>query len=236
MHYGASMISRSPNRLRLYATIFAAVIGLQSIWLLGAEMTRPTLPFFPTSQAEAKIIATHHAAAAAAAWIGWPRGDLWVDYAMTEDAALLGDIESGITSNAAQGANNEIYSTTEHAAALAPYDSRVWLMLAATNTQPGLQSNKILAQIKMSYYTSPNDIRLMPLRIQIATRSSVTADDELQSFVESEIRTIILHNPNLKHAIALAYRGASPAGRRFLEGKLAELDAKFLAELQAAKP
>lgn len=236
MHYGASMILRSPNRLRLYATIFAAVIGLQSIWLLGAEMTRPTLPFFPISKAEAKIVAPHHAAAAAAARIGWPRGDLWVDYAMSEDADFLSDTVSRITSDTAQGSNNNIYLTTEHAAALAPYDSRAWLMLAATNSQSGLRTSKMLAQIKMSYYTSPNDIRLIPFRIQVAAQSSVIADDELQSFVESDIRTIILHNPKLKYAIVPAYLRASPAGRRFLEDKLAELDARFLAELRAAKP
>lgn len=235
MHDGSSMISRSPNRLRRYAAIFAAILGLQAIWLLAAEMSRPALPFFPMSEAETKTITAHSAAAAAAAWIGWPRGDLWVDYAMTDDAALLGDIERGLTSDA-HAATNEIYLTTEHAAVLAPYDSRAWLMLAATNIQRGLKSSYILAQIKMSYYTSPNDVRLMPFRIQIATRSSAIADDELQSFVENEIRIIILHKPNLKHSIALAYRGASPAGRRFLESKLAELDSKFLAELQGAKP
>ncbi len=229
------MISRSANRLRLYTAIFAGVLGLQAIWLLAAEITRASLPFFPTSDAEAKTVAAQNAAAAAAARIGWPRGDLWVDYAMTEDAVLLGVIESGIISNA-QGSNDKIYLMTEYAATLAPYDSRAWLMLAATNIQSGSKSSEILAQIKMSYYTSANDVRLMPIRIQIATRSSVIADNELQSFVENDIRTIILQKPDLKRAIALAYRGASPSGRRFLEGKLAELDPKFLPELQGGKP
>ena len=154
---------------------------------------------------------------------------------MTEDAALLGSIESGIVADA-QGSNNKIYLATEYAAALAPYDSRAWLMLAATNIQSESKSSEMLAQLKMSYYTSANDVRLMPIRIQIATRSSVITDDELQSFVENDIRTIVLHKPDLKRAIALAYRGASPSGRRFLEGKLTALDPKFLPELQGAKP
>jgi hypothetical protein len=88
----------------------------------------------------------------------------------------------------------------------------------------------------MSYYTSPNDIRLIPLRIQIATRSDSIADEELQNLVGHEIRTIVVRAPTLKPVIATAYRRASPPGRSLIEAKLAEFDPKFLTELRATKP
>jgi hypothetical protein len=151
------------------------------------------------------------------------------------DAPIIGNIERGMGSNL-RPANAELHLLTERAARLAPYDSRAWLMLAANNAKPGQQPDKALAQIEMSYYTAPNDIRLMPFRIQIAALSSAIIDDELQSLLENDLRTIVLSHPELKQSIAVAYRGASPAGRRFLEAKLADLNAGFLAELQGTKP
>jgi hypothetical protein len=229
------MISRPPNRLRLFATSFAIILAIQSAWFLGPELVRPALPFFPANEAQVKIAASQTNAAASAVWLGWPRGDLWTDYAMTVDTGFLGDTENG-TNSGAQSANNELHSIAGHAATLAPYDSRAWLLVAASDIQSRPHDNQALAQIKMSYYTSPNDARLMPFRIQLATRSSLIADDELQSFVGNELRTIILHSPDLKPSIALAYRSASPVGRRFLESKLADLDNGFLHQLQSEKP
>lgn len=226
---------RQPNRLRVFAFIFGVVLSLQAVWLLAAEITRPALPFFPMNEADVKAAAARASAAATAARIGWPRGNLWVNYAMAADADVIGNIESGLPQNSRR-VSDDLRSITERAVALAPYDSRAWLMLAAINSQSASQASETLAQIKMSYYTSPNDVRLMPFRIQIATRSSLIADDELQSFVENELCTIVQRSPDLKHSIALAYRGASPAGRRFLDSKLADLDAGFLAELHNTRP
>jgi hypothetical protein len=227
------MISRSPNRVRFFAAVFAVVLGVQAAWLIGAQMTRQPMPFFPRGEADIQTATAHPATMQTAAWIGWPRGDLWVDYAMSLDAPLIGSIENATDTNS-QPASDKAVSITQEAAALAPYDSRVWLMLAAINSQSGLRANKALAQIKMSYYTAPNDVRLMPFRIQVATRSSAITDNELQSFVENELRTIVLRNPGLKPSVALAYHGASPAGRRFLESKLANCKTPNIRFLTAA--
>jgi hypothetical protein len=223
------MILRSPVSLKLYAIIFAGVLGLQAAWLLAAEIIRSPIPFFPSNRAEVEYVTAHRDPAATAARIGWLRGDFWVDYAISADAELLNNIDAHV-------ANNEMKQATTHAAAFAPYNSRVWLLLAAINAQLGWTDDKTLAQLKMSYYTSPNDVRLIPLRIQIATQSLTITDDELQGLVGHEIRTIILHKPALKQSIAIAYRGASPSGRHFIEGKLAEFDPNFLTELRATRP
>lgn len=228
------MNSPSPFRLRLYAITFATVLGAQATWFLAAELTRPSIVFFPTDQSEIENLTVYRDAAAIASRIGWPRGDLWVDYALTVDAEILSQIETAAPG--AHGTSEVINLVTTHAATLAPYDARAWLLLAAINAKPGWKDDKILAQLKMSYYTSPNDIRLIPLRIQIATRSDSIADEELQNLVGHEIRTIVARAPILKPIIATAYRRASPAGRRLIEAKLAEFDPEFLTELRATKP
>jgi hypothetical protein len=222
------MTSPSPRLLRLCAIIFAGILAVQAAWLLTAEFTRVPMPYFPSTKADLEFATAHRNAAAVAAQLGWLRGDLWTDDAIAADAGLLNDAGAQVSDDAKQ--------ITEHAAAFAPYDSRVWLLLAAINARLGWKDDKTLAQLKMSYYTSRNDIRLIPTRIQIAAQSPAIKDDELQGLVTHDVRTILLHKPNLKPIIAIAYRGASQAGRHLMEGVLAELDPKLLSELRTPKP
>jgi hypothetical protein len=223
------MMTRAPISFRLYVTIFAVVLGLQAAWLLSAELIRVPLPFFPSDKTEIEYMSAHRDRAATAAWIGWLRGDLWADYAFTADSRLLNDA-------GARAANDQTELMSERALARAPYDSRLWLLLSAINVESGWKNDKTLAQLKMSYYTAPNDTRLIPLRIPIALQSQAIGDEEMQGLVAHEIRSLIQHKPELKPIIAMAYRGASSAGRHFIEEKLAELDRKFLIELQAIRP
>jgi len=201
---------RAPLSFRLFATIFAVVLGLQAAWLLSAELMRVSLPFFPGDKTEIEYALAQRELAAAAAKVGWLRGDLWADYALAADSRSLNDVPAATASDM-----TELMS--ERALAFAPYDARLWLLLSAINARSGWKDDKTLAQLKMSYYTAPNDTRLIPLRIAIAIQSQAIGDEELQILVEHEIRTLILHKPELKPVIVMAYRGASPAGRRFLE-------------------
>ena len=226
---------QSPILVRRLATGFAIVLGLQAAWILAAELTRPEMGFFPGNAAEAKIAAAHNSSTAAAARIGWPRGELWTDHAVTASAALLGEIENGVALSASDLSNNA-NGIAETAAALAPSDARVWLLLAMNNAQSASNDGKAFAQLKMSYYTSPYSDDLFPLRIQVAARSPHIADEELSSFVEYEVGMVIRNKPKLIGFIASAYRTASPAGRRFLEIALAKLDPKYLAEVKATRP
>ena len=213
--------------------VFVVVLGLQAAWILIPEIIRKPLPYFPASQTEINTLIEHRDAAVAAAKVAWVRGDLWVDYALTADAGFLISIDKITRSpNETEAESRQI---AEHAAAHAPYDARVWLLLSAINAKSGWKNDKALAQLKMSFYTSPNDIRLIPLRMRIATRLESIADDELQNLIEHEIRTAV-RKPGLRSIIATAYREASPAGRQFIEAKLAVLDPNLASELRAGRP
>ena len=196
------------------------------------EILRPALRFFPSQPAEARALAAHHSAAALAADIGWPRGDLWTDKSLTTNAALVSAFEDGRrpAARAASGA----YATAETAARLAPSDARAWLLLAMDSAHA--HNGKAFAQLKMSYYTDPYSEYLFPLRIQVAAQLPQVNDKELQGFLLYELKTIIHDKPALKQSIASAYRAATPATRQFFETTLATLDAKLLAQLRSANP
>ncbi|MDI1346888.1 MAG: hypothetical protein PSV22_22760 [Pseudolabrys sp.] len=221
----------APVLIRPFATGFALLLGLLATWIVAAELSRPSLGSFPANAVEAKAIALQNSAAATAAWIGWPRGELWADYAVIANAGSIGAMNASSPSRTDDHANG----IAETAARLAPSDARPWLLLAM-NAQADSNDAKTLALLKMSYYTSPYSDALFPLRIQVTTRSPGIADEELSSFVEYELGVVVGRKSDLKRSIAPAYRTASPAGRRFFETVLAKLDPAYLVELKALKP
>jgi hypothetical protein len=227
------MNSPAPNWFPLGAAVYAAVLGVAAVWMLTVEFIRPTLPFCPEDVAAAEAPATHRGAAGAAARIGLVRGNLWTDYAMT----LAPDLSREPTGDAAAASIQALEGTRSAAmrgAELAPYDARAWLLLAGVDSR-GLD-HKPTGPLKMSYYTAPNAVSLIPLRINIATRTDAITDPDLQILVGGEIRTIITRKPDLKPLIVAAYRNALPEGRRFIEAQVGEFDPGLLAALRATNP
>ena len=197
----------------------------------AARPLRARRPLHRASRSRRRTSALQNSAAATAAWVGWPRGELWTDYAVTANAGSIGAMNASSPSRADDRAS----SVAETAAILEPSNARSWLLLAM-NAQAASNDSKALALLKMSYYTSPYSDALFSLRIEVATRSPSIADEELSSFVEYELGVVGGQKPDLKRYIARAYRTASPAGRHFFESALAKLDPAYLAELKALKP
>jgi len=213
------MTQRHSYWFRASVFILAIVLVVQSAWLLGAEFFHSTLPYFQQYRAEGKQAAADRSTAVLAASIGWLRGELWADAAIA--------LASGPASNIA-GAR----TFAERAARLSPHDSRVWLLLAALDSRLRQPIHKISNELKMSYYTGPNELALTPLRLRIATGSTVISDADLKSLVAQEIRTIILQHQDKKSSILAAYRGASPEGKKFIEATVGDLDKNLLAALR----
>ncbi len=232
LNFEADMPSPSPKTVRRFAIFFAVILGLQATWILAAELTRPTIPFFPNNAGSAKMAESKATSAAAAARLGWPRGDLWTADAVAANAAQLANTEAG---SGAAGANKSALDVAQTAAMLSPSDARNWVLLAM-NQQAAGNHAKALALLKMSYYTSPYSDDLFPLRIQIAAHAVRLSDDELVSYLEYELGVVVRHKPDLKRAIASSYASGSPAGRQFLNSALTKLDPSYLTQLKAAKP
>ena len=82
------------------------------------------------------------------------------------------------------------------AARLSPHDARVWLVLADLRSRKNPPAPNAADALKLSYYTGPNEFALAPVRLSVAAR--VTADDELQEQVQSEIQRLILKSSPMR--------------------------------------
>lgn len=223
-----------PNLVRRYGTAFAAVLTLLAVWVVATELIHPDLRYFPRTASEAQADAKNIATARLAAWLGWPRGQGWIDYALATNAAGLTSLANG-NRPVKSDQDKTPAATAEKAAVLAPFDARAWLMLAWDELAA---SNNVAAQarLKMSYYTSPYRDDLFPFRIRVVAQMPGHADPELNSYAEYELRVAHQRQAPLNDDIAAAFRSASPSGRQFLEQALTKLDPTFWAALKATQP
>ena len=212
---------------RLATLAFALLLGVQCIWLLLAELSRPNLIRLPTEAQAAAAAVEQRSDAAWAAWIGSIRGDLWAESAFTyADLLWTGpDTDPDQTKSLEQAR-----ARLDRALDDAPHQAGAWLLLAGLASRyrwPNLNATEAL---KMSYYTGPSEETLMPLRLSVATRSQAVGDTEVQEFVRRDLRLLLSRQP--KSAVAEAYAGASPAGKRLIEGAVGESDPSSLGLLR----
>jgi hypothetical protein len=90
------------------------------------------------------------------------------------------------------------------------------------------------AALKMSYYTGPTDVHLMPLRLRIAAQTDAFNDIEVRQFVTRDLRIFLAQHQ--EPAIAEAYRASMPSGKHFIEQAVSKIDPSALVWLQDAKP
>jgi hypothetical protein len=227
--------AKSRTGFRVGAAVLGVLLAFEALWILSAEAFRPRLASFPAAAAAAAVAPSERDKAELAAKIGLVRGDLWADYAMTLMPQLPQEIARGgavASSHPAEVAR----AAAEKAASLAPHDSRIWLLLAAVASEIDRRARESDGALKMSYYTGPNELALMPLRLSIAARSNAIGDADLQLLVGQEIRTILTRKPELKPWILVAHRNASPAGKAFFESTVGALDPVLLTAMRTASP
>ena len=90
----------------------------------------------------------------------------------------------------------------------------------------------LIEALKMSYFTAPNDARLMAVRLDLATSSNALADPDVRELARGDVRLILLRRPELRPAVASAYRHASTLGKAFLDDAIRSVDPSFLAALR----
>ncbi len=225
-------IREAATDARTIISAFAALLGIFALWILIPELTGPQLSYFPSNPDEANAMYAARDSATAAAEMGMVRGDLWTIAAVTAIApSLFGTTDSSPKQPVEVEAMRAI---ADRAARLSPYDSRIWLVLAALDFQVDRDDPKGTEALKLSYYTGPNEISLMPVRLLLAVRSSAISDDEVQSLVPMDVQHIA-QRPDLKPSIALAYTKALPKGREIIEAALKDTDPSFLKTITAPR-
>jgi hypothetical protein len=210
--------------------LLASALAGFSLWVALAELPRSEVRRLPTSSEAAAIAATARTRAAWAAAFGDVRGDLWAEAAFTY-ATLL-------SPGPAQDADpfkiaNQARTVIERTLACAPYESSVWLLAARLGFRFNWPNANPVSTLKMSYYTGPNELHLIPLRLFTATHSNALTDSDLQQLVQRDVRMILTRWPELRSALAATYEDAEPDAKRFLEGAVTETDPTFLQTMRA---
>jgi hypothetical protein len=200
---------------------FAVVLGSLAIWVLAPEVLRPSPIGFTTDPQLAEQNYRHRDAAVTAARIGLIRGDLWSDAAFSYGNILWNPDKNA--PSAERPPMEETRAVTQRAIGYAPHDSRLWLLLAASDFRSG-RFDTVSTALKMSYYTGPNTIELMPERLGLALQSNALEDDEFRALVRHDIRLAVMRKTEFMQALIAAYASASPAGKQLVEKSLSELD------------
>ncbi len=212
---------------RLTTLLFAVLLGAQCIWLLPAELSRPSLDELPTDAASAAAAAVHRDAARWAAFIGGIRGDLWAESGFTYADLLVGtDPDPNMSATLSRAR-----ASLDHALDNAPNQSGAWLLLAGLALRYPPAGVDATQALKMSYYTGPSERNLIPLRLRMAMQADKSNDEELRQLAGRDIRLLLMQKQN--SAIVEAYKVASPDDKHFIEQTVGNLDPSALDALHA---
>lgn len=117
-----------------------------------------------------------------------------------------------------------------------PLRGDVWLVLAAMSKQYG-GNYDTTALLKMSYYTAPNELNLIPLRLSVALGTDAAVkDSELRDLIRRDLKVAITARPALQPAIVAAYESASAHGKMFVESTISELNPSYLQAMRSRGP
>ena len=230
-----SLYQRMPSRaqsqpvFRLAMLLLASVLAGFSLWILLPEFARFGVHHLPTDRDTAAALAATRGRADRTARFGGVRGDLWAEAAYAFATPLWPGAESADNPGAIASRGRNVI---ERALAYAPHNAGVWLLASSLASQFNWPNTDAAALLKMCYYTGPNQVELLPLRLLAATRPRAFSDGDIQSFMQRDVRMILTRWPEFKPALVAVYRAADPATKRFLEAAAVETDAAFSQTLR----
>ena len=218
-------------RFRIALLSFAGIAASLALWILAAQLFRTDVRSLPTDPETAAVAKLRREGAALAASMGVIRGDLWAQSAFTYTDLYWANLDAPLKDTRSADAARR---TIEKALDYAPHRTDVWLLLAALSSRFNWLHLDPTSALKMSFYTGPNEISFIPMRLLVATRASLLNDPELQHFVVRDIRLILLRLPKLRPAIQTAYRAANSTSRQIIETAVREVDPSFVDRLRSA--
>jgi hypothetical protein len=206
---------------------FAIILFGFGLWILSVEFFRADVQKLPADAQSASLAASKRKDAGIAASIGFWRGDLWAESAYTYAPLLWQEHPESD-----QISLNQARRSAETAISEAPHNAGVWLLLAGLSARFHWDTPSGNAALKMSYYTGPSEISMIPLRMSLATKSNALSDAEVQQFVQRDLHIILSERPELKPAIIAAYRAASHQGQDDFQRLIRDIDPAFAQTLQ----
>jgi hypothetical protein len=223
------------TRLRVALVLFGVFLSAQAAWILFSERYPSShIGFPPDAKAAATAFAERDRIRQAAS-LAVVRGDLWAESAFTYAGRLWTDPAMDL--NAGDKSNVEALNALNQTLRYAPHRGDVWLIFAALAEQYKWAGFQPGALLKMSYYTAPNELALVPMRLNVSLRTKGAIEDtELQDMVRRDIGVILTRAASLKPALVAAYKSALPQGKAFTERVISEIDPGYLGVVRAGYP
>jgi hypothetical protein len=216
------------NWCRVTLLAVSAVCAVQAIWIVVPELLHLRTIRIPFNVQPATPLDQDRANRAAA--FAMVRGDLWAEAGFA-DASRLGTDAAGGPEKELEVVNAR--TALERALRYSPHRGDVWLMLSMLAERykvPGLGPNPLL---KMSFYTAPNELALIPQRLLLSSRIRGIEDPEMQDMIKRDIRLLLTRGSNPKSALVAAYKNASAENRPFIERFVSEIDPTSAASMRA---
>jgi hypothetical protein len=220
----AAELTGTPRQTTFHVSLIslAVVTAIYCLWLLISELTQPHVIRMPIDLQTAAAAATKRAEANWAARFGILRGDLWAEAAYTfADLLWKSSKNDPNLSQSLETARNRL----DKAIRYAPTNAGVWLLLSGF----AAQFKEATEALRMSYFTGPSDLSLMPIRTFVAAQMP-TLDADMQQLARRDVRILLTHQQ--KPAIMQAYRASSSAGKRLIEQEVSEKDPTFAQALR----
>jgi hypothetical protein len=226
------MDSRSLSIFRCTALCVAALLGAQCIWLLLTQLSRSDVTKLPIDAPSAAAAAKQRGEATWAAAIGVIQGNLWAQAGFSYSGLLWEQNGAGANDNAKAIAQAQ--AILSQAVSDAPCNSGTWLLVAGLAARYPIKHWDTTAALKMSYYTGPSELRLIPFRFLLAVQSERSNDPEIRQFINRDLR-FLLSNNQINDVVA-AYKVAPPSEKAVIEQTVAQLSPGTLASLRGATP
>ena len=217
------------NRVRIWLRIallgFGVTLFLQSIWIAGPELYHTSVIRLALDDKSRPSTRPEQERAQQAASLAGLRGDLWSESAFAYSSQLWNS-KPDLSAETAVAVRKDL----ENAVRYSPHRGDAWLMFAGMAARYQWKDYKPSSLLKMSYYTAPKEVGLIPPRLMIALHEW-SDDPELQELISGEIRLVLTRLPNLRSALSTAYKAASPAGKIAVEQLVSKIDASQLTSI-----
>jgi len=212
---------------RVAALLLAMVLGIYCLWMVLAELYQPGVDRLPTDPQSAAIAAGHRNDANSAAWIGFVRGDLWAQSAYTYADLLWNN--SGKGGSESTSGLDQAREQLDWTVRDAPHEAGAWLLLAGLALRYHWPSPDPAEALRMSYYTGPSELPLLPLRLRVASQLAAR-DAELEQLARRDLSVLIAHQQTA--AVLQAYQEATPTGKEFIERAVGYIEPNLVESLR----
>jgi hypothetical protein len=118
-----------------------------------------------------------------------------------------------------------------------PLRGDLWLVLAALSKERRSAEYDVPTLLKLSYYTAPNDLAVLPLRLTVALGEvSMASEPELRELVQRDVKIALTKQSSLRPALIAAYQSASADGKSLVDDLILERDSAALQSTRKRIP